>query len=170
MTAFGTSAAVGLTDRSYFEFVLSAAERARRRIWASIFLYDLRPSRDIAGSVLDLTNVLVRRSAVGVDVRVLVSGQVTTPDIAVANRATALFLTRHGVPNRHVVGEPDSGRQGSHAKFAVLDDVAVLGSQNWTDDAFRLNVEDAVALTGDVIDVLAAQFQSMWRHSRGLRR
>jgi phosphatidylserine/phosphatidylglycerophosphate/cardiolipin synthase-like enzyme len=168
VTAIAAGAATGLTDRAYGDLVRAAAERARRRIWASIFLYDLRPSRDLAGLVMALTDTLIQRHAAGVDVRVLVSGEVSTPDIAVANRATAMFLDRHGVPSRHVFGAAGSVRRGSHAKVVLMDDIAVLGSQNWTDDAFRLNVEDAVVLTGDAVRILGGAFQTTWQRARRL--
>jgi phosphatidylserine/phosphatidylglycerophosphate/cardiolipin synthase-like enzyme len=44
----------------------------------------------------------------------------------------------------------------------------VLGSQNWTDDAFRLNLEDSVALSGRAVDILAQEFLRLWRLGRGL--
>lgn len=169
MNTFRESEAALLADRDYPQVVLAQAENARRRIWASVFLYDLRPSRDVAGLVAQLTAALIQRKGLGVDVRVLVSAQVRTPDIAVANRATSLFLDHYGVPNRQFFAAPDSGRAGTHAKFAVFDDVAVVGSQNWTDDAFRLNTEDAVLLTGLVVDDLAGQFQRMWSSGRSVR-
>lgn len=167
MTAFTLGSIGPLTDREYFGFLLASLEAASRRIWASIFLYDLRPSRDLNGDVMELTTAMVQRRVAGVDVRLLVSGEVSTPDIAVANRATALFLDRYGVLTRHAFSTTP-GRSGSHAKYAVIDDMAILGSQNWTDDAFRLNTEDAVVVTGQPVDALAALFQNTWYQARAV--
>ncbi|MEX2498313.1 MAG: hypothetical protein WD397_05495 [Wenzhouxiangellaceae bacterium] len=54
-----------------------------------------------------------------------------------ANLASALYLHNAGVPVRRSVTLED-GRLGSHAKFALIDDTALVGSRNWTDDGFRL--------------------------------
>lgn len=165
MIAFGQARAVQLPERDYFDVVLAAIESARRRIWAALFIFDIRPSRDLEGQVLELVTALAARRRAGVDVRVLVTGSVETADIAVANLASGLLLEQSGVPIRRVFA--DEERQGSHAKFVVCDDRAVVGSQNWTDDAFRLNVEDAVLLSGPVADVLSGKFLRLWRLGRG---
>lgn len=169
MTAFTAGAAVSLVDRDYLDFVLASVEQAHRRVWASLFLYDPRPSRDLAGHVMELTMALAERRAIGVDVRVLVGAEVSTLDIAVANRSAALLLEQYGVSTRHAFGEAADQRRGSHAKFAVIDQLAVVGSQNWTDDAFRLNIEDAVVLSGTAVELLGAQFQAQWNRGRRLR-
>jgi phosphatidylserine/phosphatidylglycerophosphate/cardiolipin synthase-like enzyme len=170
MTAFDDASAARLPEREYFDFTLASVERARRRVWASLFLQDIRPARDLDGQVLELTTALVARHRVGVDVRVLLSGQVNTPDIAVANLASGLFLAQNGVPHRRAFEDPRGGRGGSHAKFFVCDDEAVVGSQNWTDDAFRLNLEDAVVVQGPPVELLAEEFLRLWETGRGLPR
>jgi phosphatidylserine/phosphatidylglycerophosphate/cardiolipin synthase-like enzyme len=170
MTAFEDARAVRLPDRQYFDFALASVETARRRIWASLFLQDIRPSRDLNGQVLELTMALIARSRVGVDVRVLLSGDVNTPDIAVANLASGMFLAQTGVQHRRAFEDPRGGRGGSHAKFFICDAEAVAGSQNWTDDAFRLNIEDAVVVQGPPVELLAEEFLRLWETGRGLPR
>ena len=156
-----------LEDREYFDFALACVEAATARIWASLFIQDVRPSRDIAGNVLELTMSVVARRRAGVDVRVLLTGRSNTPDIAVANMASGLMLRAHGVPHRALLDF--DGRRGSHAKFIVCDDVAVVGSQNWTDDGFRLNTEDAIILSGPPVEHLAGEFQRLWVGARRVR-
>lgn len=168
MNALPPTKAVRLPDRDYFDVVLAGIETARRRVWVSQFLYDLRPARDLAGQVMALTQALIARRRVGVDVRVLTAGQVFTADIAIANLASGGLLTRYGVPTRRIFGTP--ARPGSHAKFVITDDSAVIGSQNWTDDALRLNHEDALLLAGGAADLLAAEFLSLWANARGMPR
>lgn len=169
MTSFA-GAAARVDERDYADLVLASVEEARRRVWAAIFLYDVRPARDVRGRVLELTEALAARRRAGVDVRVLVTGLVDTPDLDVANLATGLVLARHGVPHRRLYGGLAGKRRGTHAKFAVFDDVAVLGSQNWTDDAFHDNVEDALLLTGEPAGLLAAEFRRLWALGKGLPR
>lgn len=168
MIPFANARATRLADRDYFDFALASVEAAQRRVWALIFIHDIRPPRDVAGQVLELTRALVDRRRVGVDVRMLLTGDVTTPDISVANVATGLFLRENGVPNRRVFADQGDGRNGSHAKFAVCDDEAVVGSQNWTDDAFRMNLEDAAIVTGHPVELLAEEFLRLWERGRGL--
>jgi len=167
MIAFTQSSATRIDDRDYFDFMLASIEAAKWRIWVSLFIYDIRPSRDLEGKVLDLTTALIERRKLGVDVRVLMTGQVRTPDIAVANLASGLYLTFSGVPHRRIFATAD-GRSGSHAKMVICDDAAVVGSQNWTDDGFRLNIEDAALLTGSVTDLLAQEFLRLWSTGKGM--
>lgn len=169
MSVFTDAAAVRLDERAYFDVTLACLEAARRRIWASLFIFDIRPNRDVEGQVLELTTALIERHRLGVDVRVLLTGHVYTPDIAVANLASGLYLHAAGVPQRRVT-DVGGGRRGSHAKFFVCDDHAVLGSQNWTDDAFRLNLEDAVMLHGGGVESIAAEFLRLWDEGKGLPR
>lgn len=166
MTAFAEAQAVRLPERDYFDFVFASIEAARRRVWVSLFICDIRPSRDVEGLVLDLVRSLVVRRAVGVDVRVLLNGVAATPDIDVANLATGTFLANHGVPHRRLL-QLDRGR-GSHAKLVICDDVAVVGSQNWTDDGLRQNIEDAIVIVGEPCDLLASEFLDLWEQGKGM--
>ncbi len=167
MSTFTRSGAVRVGDRDYFDVVLASIEAARRRVWASLFIYDIRPGRDLEGQVLDLTAALIARRRLGVDVRVLTTGHVETPDIAVANLASGLYLQGAGVPHRRLF-TTDVARLGSHAKFIVSDDEAILGSQNWTDDAFRLNIEDAVLLQGNAVELVGQEFLRLWDAGKGM--
>jgi phosphatidylserine/phosphatidylglycerophosphate/cardiolipin synthase-like enzyme len=160
--------ATRIPEREYFDLVLASIEAARRRVWVAMFIYDIRPGRDIAGHVMTLSLALAARRHAGVDVRVLTAGQLFTADIAAANLASGGFLARYGVPNRRIFGTPE--QPGSHAKFVVCDDLAMIGSQNWTDDAFRLNVEDALLLRGGGAERLAGEFLTLWAGARGFPR
>ena len=48
--------------------------------------------------------------------------------------------------------------------------VAVVGSQNWTDDGFRLNIEDAVMVAGPGTRRIADEFVRLWRQGKGMPR
>ena len=167
MTHFSGASATPIAEREYFDLLMACVERAKYRIYANIFLFDARPVRDVRGQVLDLIMALVHRHRLGVDVRVLMTGQVKTPALGVANVATGIVLASHGVPHRRLFNTGDK-RMGSHAKFAVLDDLAVIGSANWTDDAFNDNTEDTVLLRGSVVELLEAEFVRLWPLGRGL--
>ncbi len=143
MKRFAGAEAVRIAERDYHDLLMACVAGARRRIHASIFLFDARPVRDPRG------------------------GQVDTVVLGVANVATGILLESLGVPHRRAFA-PGDGRKGSHAKFVLIDDLAIVGSQNWTDDAFNDNVEDAVLLRGSALDPLEDEFARIWPIAKGL--
>ncbi len=167
MIPFDNTKLARVDDREYYEFMLSILERAKSRVWASIFIYDIRPGRDLEGLVMSLTTALINCRGRGVDVKVLLAGFLRTGDIAVANLASGLYLSQFRVPNRRAMIQND-GRNGSHAKYVICDDLAVVGSQNWTDDGFRLNIEDAVVLEGRAVHAMEMEFLRQWDLGKGL--
>ncbi len=167
MTRFAGAAAARIAERDYYELLMACVTTARRRIHATVFLFDARPVRDPRGQVLDLAIALAERRRLGVDVRILLTGQVETPALGVANVATGILLESYGVPHRRLF-DIDASRSGSHAKFALIDDLGIVGSQNWTDDAFNDNIEDAVLLRGAALDPLEAELTRLWPLGRGL--
>jgi phosphatidylserine/phosphatidylglycerophosphate/cardiolipin synthase-like enzyme len=167
MIEFAETSAAHIEEREYFDVLMACVQTARHRIYASLFLFDVRPVRDVRGNVLELVMDLAQRRSVGVDVRVLLTGRVSTPELGLANVATGILLASHGVRHRRTF-QVDEQRSGSHAKFAIFDDVAIVGSQNWADDAFNLNTEDGVILRGDAVDALEAEFGRLWRLGKGL--
>ena len=167
MTQFKDAAAAPIAERDYFDLLMACVEKAKRRIYANIFLFDARPERDIHGQVLDLTLALAKQHRLGVDVRVLMNGQVQTPVLGVANVATGIILESHGVLHRRIFNA-DNKRIGSHAKFAIFDDMAVVGSANWTDDAFNDNTEETVLLRGNAVNMLETEFMRLWPLGKGL--
>jgi phosphatidylserine/phosphatidylglycerophosphate/cardiolipin synthase-like enzyme len=168
MISYKNSKVVRLADRDYFDFTLASIESAHWRVWVLMFIFDLRPSRDLEGKVMEITSALASVRRNGLDVRVLLNGPVSTPDISVANLASGLLLTKYGVPHRRIFGDPI--HMGSHAKFVIYDDRVIIGSQNWADDAFRLNIEDAVVLEGDAVILFAAEFSRLWANGKGIPR
>lgn len=155
-----------LPDRNYYDFVLGCVEAARSKIWVSVFIFDIRPHRDVEGQTLKLLTTLATKRKTGVDVRVLLPGIVRTPEIDIANLSTGILATEQGVKVRRLF--TDGARVSTHSKFLVCDDIAVLGSQNWTDDAFRLNIEESVVLKGEPVDMLAHEFLRLWSIAKGM--
>ncbi|MEL6858472.1 MAG: phospholipase D-like domain-containing protein [Pseudomonadota bacterium] len=169
ISPLGEVALAPLSDREYYPIVLAAAERAQMRIWASVFICDIRPSRDVSGRVLDLVATLSRRAALGVDVRFMVTGDASAADIAAANLATGLYLHHSGVPLRRTFRD-EQGRLGSHAKMVVIDNTAFIGSQNWTDGGFGAHIEDAICVEGKGVERVAAEFLYLWSNGKGVPR
>lgn len=167
MTTFAGAGAVRIAERDYYDLLMACVSTAQSRVYASLFLFDARPVRDPRGNALDLAMALAERRRLGVDVRILLTGQVGTVVLGVANVATGILLESHGVPHRRIFAA-GGGRIGTHGKFALIDDVAIVGSQNWTDDAFNDNLEDAVLLRGSALDPLEAEFMRLWPLGKGL--
>lgn len=163
---FDNTSMARLGDREYYDYVLGLIERATNRIWVSMFIYDIRPFRDVEGKVLNLTTALIDRKGLGVDVKVLLTGHLRTPDIAVANLATGLYLSQFGVPQRRSIQVED--RYGSHAKYVLCDNTAITGSQNWTDNGFAQNIEDGIIMRGNVLNALETEFLRQWEAGKGL--
>jgi phosphatidylserine/phosphatidylglycerophosphate/cardiolipin synthase-like enzyme len=168
MIPFQDAQATHIADRDYYDLMLSSIESATTRVWISAFIFDVRPPRDVEGQVAQIVQALADRYALGVDVRVLTSSHMRTPDIDVANLATGTLLQALRVPHRRITHARPPEPTGSHAKFSVFDDHAIVGSQNLTDDAFRENIEDAVLLQGPPVDALAGEFQHLWNNSQRL--
>ncbi len=160
MTIFEAGAAVQVAQRDYFDLTLATIEMAKRRLWACIFLFDLRPQRDFEGEVLDIALAIAARHRAGIDTRVILQSYTSSAELDTANLSAAIYLKGSGVPARRLATIGD--RRGSHAKFLVADDMCVIGSQNWTHDAFRLNIEDAIMLRGAPVNILAAEFERLW--------
>ncbi len=122
-----------------------AAERliagASKRIW--LMQYVIRADDD--GVVHDLLMALVAARKRGVDVRVgldqgLLYG---TTDHDPKNDAVAAWLKAHDIP---VVW--DELNRTSHAKVLLVDDeVAIIGSHNWTRAALTDNREVSMLIT-----------------------
>lgn len=167
MTKFFGAEAARIADRDYYALLMACVVSARRRIHASIFLFDVRAVSDLRGQALDLAMALAERHRLGVDVRILTTGQVGTVALGVANVATGILLESHRVPHRRLFGT-DGSRSGSHAKFVLIDDLAIVGSQNWTGDSFNDNVEDAVLLRGSALSPLDREFTRLWSLGKGL--
>ncbi|MGW1712050.1 phospholipase D family protein [Streptomyces sp. NPDC002156] len=139
---------------------LDEAERARIRLWISMFLIGLSAPDDLRLSVRFVLDAVVRAGRRGVDVRVLVDDFRSGPARVRSNAAAAGYLARRGVPVR-VWAEPRPS--GEHTKLIVADRTVVCGSANWTPGGLDRNYELAVRVrSGPLADDLARSFDSTW--------
>ena len=119
-----------------------------------------------------LLRATVRAAERGVEVRVLVSGAWY---VAEENAALVEWLNgvaeRRGLPLTARVANPAGRYEKVHAKGVVADDVVVVGSLNWNENAVSENREVALAVRSEA---LAASFRETfvadWRGGRGLDR
>lgn len=151
--------AVAVNPGDYLPLLLESIGQARRRFWASIFIVDPRLAADPSLHVRGVLDALGYAAWRGVDVRLLL-GRSDTRDIAIANQTAAWRLVARGVPVRSF---DEAG--GTHSKYFLADDdLLVLGSHNWGEEAFLRHVNTAVALrSAELNGQLATKFEHHWQ-------
>lgn len=157
--SFAVSSGTLLSNEDYLPFALEQFERARKRLWVSVFIIDTRVLKDPLRSVRGLVEHLCRAQWRNVDVRVLM-GVSDTVEIHLANTTSALYLKQRGLAVRHF----HSKQHGStHSKFVLVDDLLLVGSHNWTHSAFHLGDEDSLAVRAPELAVgLGREFEQLW--------
>lgn len=162
---FETRSALLLADGDYLPYTSSRIRHAVKRVWASIFIIDVRTHRDRDRDVRGLLAELVAADRRGVDVRLVIGRPRDASSIYLANITTYHFLSKFKrLPVR--VYRP-AERDLHHSKYVVVDDSLVIsGSHNWTHDAFNDNVELSVAVESvDLNGQLADEFARNWTKS-----
>jgi phosphatidylserine/phosphatidylglycerophosphate/cardiolipin synthase-like enzyme len=116
-----------------------------------------------------LLRATVRAADRGVEVRVLLSG---TWYVAEENAALVEWLNgvaeRRDLPLTARVADPAGRYEKIHAKGVVADDVVVVGSLNWNENAVSENREVALAIRSDALaSYFRETFAADWRGGRG---
>jgi phosphatidylserine/phosphatidylglycerophosphate/cardiolipin synthase-like enzyme len=116
-----------------------------------------------------LLRATVRAAGRGVEVRVLLSGAWY---VAEENAALVEWLNgvaeRRNLPLTARVAEPAGRYEKIHAKGVVADDVVVVGSLNWNENAVSENREVVLAIRSDALaDYFRETFAADWRGGRG---
>lgn len=159
--SFQATRAIPLRDKDYYWFLLDELRNSKRRVWASIFIVNVKRADDPTREVRTLLHELgdVRRR--GIDVRVLVGDAEDILSLHEINRIARTFMRTLHIPTTWP-RMPD--RRGSHDKFVIIDDdLLVLGSHNWTDTAFNRSSEDSVAVSSrDLVKMQETEFLSHW--------
>lgn len=160
LLAYDCDWAMPLHDGDYLGFVVHAAQSAQQRIWASIFIVDPRLNSDPELKVRALIHALEDARARNVDVRVLVGDSRISTDIHVATRTTARFLARKGI----AVRQTPLALESMHSKLVLVDrELSIVGSHNWSHEAFAHAREDSIAIhSADLARTLAADFHDRW--------
>jgi phosphatidylserine/phosphatidylglycerophosphate/cardiolipin synthase-like enzyme len=158
-SAFSIDTVIPLQDRYYYDFLKHAIESAQYRIWASIFIINITREHDYRLEVRDLLKLLSYKRTLGLDVKVII-GESQTPGIREANEIAESFLQAKRVPVKKYQGS----KKSTHSKYVILDDdLIVLGSHNWTQNAFSKSEEDSVAIySKNLNNELNYQFLATW--------
>jgi|CXWL01.1.fsa_nt_gi phosphatidylserine/phosphatidylglycerophosphate/cardiolipin synthase-like enzyme len=162
--AFAVDSAIPLQGAVCRDFLLEAIRQATSRVWANIFIVDVRLHEDPLLLVRSLLHELIVARWRQVDVRVVVTAS-DTQDIFLANMTSLLYLRDQGIASRLYHSDR---RSSNHSKYVVLDDHSiVVGSHNWTHRAFALNVEQSIAVhSAALTQSLALEFLGIWNDSQ----
>ena|SRR6185295_2231583 len=159
------ASAAPLQGKDYLPYILDKIDSAKTRIWASIFIIDARIDKDEYRSVRTLIERLTYAAWRKVDVRVIV-GTSTIEDIYVACLTSANYMIKQGLNVRSyaTVGR----RKTTHSKYLLFDNnLAVIGSNNWSHNSFHLAVNSSLAVESDgLAESLSQEFSALWQTSK----
>lgn len=159
---FHTDSVLLLNDANYLYFVLDNIKNAKNKIFAVIFIIDPRVRTDKRRDVRLLLDELAYAKWRGIDVKVIIGRSSETLNIDIANRVTFQYLQRKSIPTRFFL--PTSKDYSLHSKYIVFDeDLLVLGSHNWTGNAFHRSKETSVAIYSKEIAIkMEREFEKLW--------
>jgi phosphatidylserine/phosphatidylglycerophosphate/cardiolipin synthase-like enzyme len=148
-----------VSDGEYETVVTGMTQRARRRVWASLFMLDLT-TPDPRLRVLGVLQELAAARWRGVDVRLLIGGSRGNLQMAESS-ATALAMAKLLELATRWMTSRDA--RGTHAKFVVADDEVLAGSHNWSLSAFARSAQDSVWLRSpELAAYLSDAFTAQW--------
>lgn len=149
-----------LHDGDYFNTAFPLIEGATERVHLLVYAIHMNPSYP-DGDVHKLVNALVAAHQRGVEVKVILEVSDYNETLNGMNQATADFLGENCVQVRF---EPLD--QISHAKLLLVDETAVVGSNNWGHGGLHLYHEvGGVTTNEDAVNKLTEYFFSIWTES-----
>ena len=158
LASFDGGEVSGVTDHEYSRVANKLIENAVRRCFCAMFIIDVTP-RKRRFLVDDLLKQLQAARRRGVDVRVVVSGSNDTLQILESSAIARARLDELGVPVRWAA---ESGRS-NHSKVLLCDDRVLIGSHNWSADAFQVSTQDSVLVSSpELCNAMARSFRKAW--------
>ncbi|MBX3358358.1 MAG: hypothetical protein KF745_08015 [Phycisphaeraceae bacterium] len=149
-----------VSDRRYARVLAGMIQRARERVWASLFMVDLDVTADARHAVLGILNELAAAQWRGADVRLIVGGSRDNLLIAESVAASVAVSRQMGIPTKWIGAR---ARRGSHCKFVIADDEALLGSHNWSPSAFLSSTQDSAWFqSASLTAYLCSLFSAQW--------
>lgn len=153
-----------IAGADYAPFLLEQFRTARWRIWASIFIVELRNEFDVSLSVRRFLNEFEQSAWRGVDVRLLV-GVSDTLDIRLSNAVATGYLAARSLAVRRY--RPAQHNVSTHSKYIVVDaDRVIVGGHNWSPGSLEQHQQDSVAVySTDLNRLLGSEFLALWREA-----
>ena len=149
-----------LHDGDYFHTAHTLIENAKERVHLLVYAIHMN-NRYPDGDVHKLVAALIAAHKRGVEVKVILEVSDYNETLNGMNQATADFLGKNCVQVRF---EPLD--QISHAKLLLVDDTAVVGSNNWGHGGLHLYHEvGGVTTNEDAVNKFTEYFFSIWKES-----
>ncbi|MGB5819760.1 MAG: phospholipase D-like domain-containing protein [Saonia sp.] len=150
-----------IIDGDYYESVLRAIRSSQHICYCSLFIvdYHLEEDRDLIVDTLltEMSNADWR----GVDTRLIIGGSRTNQQIL---DATLLAWARAKELGINVRLAAVAKNNNSHVKLAIIDDIVITGSHNWSEGMFGEQTQDSVLLRGTDLAVhLIDYFENHWK-------
>ncbi|GAB4181220.1 MAG: hypothetical protein Tsb002_01000 [Wenzhouxiangellaceae bacterium] len=158
------NSATPLQGGNYLTELLSRIENATSRVWAAVFLVELRLESDASEEVRLVMNALRRAAWRNVDVKLLI-GYSRIFDIELSANVTLHYAQSIGIDCR-ILGKP--GTPGAtkqlHSKYVLIDnDISIIGGHNWSTVGFQESNQASISLRSEALtDWLAGSFQEHW--------
>ena len=152
---------IAINDRSYFDFVRNAIEKADDEVLVAMFeltYYSRFPNSSSNRLVQELAFAKER----GVRVKVLLDSGNEIESVRKVNTYACKLLRKLGIDARM-----ENSSSLLHAKFVVVDnELLILGSSNWNYHSLELNHETNVAIKSRRIAKLYKDyFNGLWQNS-----
>lgn len=153
-----------LMNRDYVSYLLDAISSAKWRIWAMIFIADVRPNNDMNQSIRWLIKNLSYAKWKNVDIKIIIGKSDKTLNIDIADITTVKYIKEHDLPVKIFNSSED---YSLHSKYIILDKKKIiLGSHNWSDGSFNRYIEDSIAvISSDLTYELTKEFLEVWETS-----
>ena len=153
-----------LIKENYVNSLIEKLNNAKNEV--SILMYDFRvydkypnsPSNEIAQSIIEAAKR-------GVSVKIILEKSDFDEQLNQANQNTAEYFAKNGV-----IVKFESPYQISHAKLAIIDNGAFVGSANWNYKSLTSNTEANIFTTNQqAIDKLKKYFENIWGKSKNYK-
>ncbi|NVM54980.1 MAG: hypothetical protein HWN66_14845 [Candidatus Helarchaeota archaeon] len=156
-----------LSDNNYYTFLLDSIRNAERSIYAVIFIINIRQIDDPNLHVLALLKEIEYAMWRGVDTKIIIGSSEKSPIISIVNEITYRYLRSKNIPVKYASLKGES----LHSKYVIIDsELVLLGSHNWSNNAFFRNKEDSIfCYSSDCAINLTKEFQSIWETGRDVK-
>lgn len=150
---------IKLSDDDYFYFLIDAIKKAKKKIYATIFIVD--PLKDLSDKVKKILDELSYAKWKGLTIKLVVGYSNKSFIIDMCGRATKKYCDTINIPTRFC-NPPDD--YSLHSKYIIIDDdLVIVGSHNWTASDIFSNTEESIAVySKDTAINLTKEFDELW--------
>lgn len=156
---FKSNKVIKLSDDDYFYFLIDAIQKAKQRIYATIFIVD--PLKDHSNKIKKILDELLYAKWKGLDVKLIIGRSEKCFVIDMCGRAAKKYCDVMNVPAKFS-NPPDD--YSLHSKYLIIDDnLVIMGSHNWIASDIFNNKEESVAVySKDAAINLTEEFNILW--------